>query len=711
MRFPWSSESRRARRVRHKALVQIPFFGRETLLDSLDTHLQAASDGTPQYVLLEGPAGSGKSASLSEFTLLRCRSAKFFVARVNVGNCISDWACATRLFDALQDRSEAVIKRLYEDSKRIRKALSTDWDEDAFRTFLTSADWAQLQESSTPAGPGVPSGRGPAERADVLTQLLLLAREHPWGVGAATIADHVMRSGAPRPEGAMWQRQWTELLLALKARGVPPEAALVLVFDQLDTSLQLGQDALSRWTSFWRSFVDAVEATPLPMLVIWSGTAAAATPVREALDGRESVPIYPLGALASEAEEPFLNRVQRVLPRDGQGAWQQYVSAIDDPEHRAPGRLLLAASAIAAQADVQKKGSATSIDIPGGGSDDVDPLIDILVGVSRQRDASNAAVFDQCLEVLAFLPPETSWTVDDLMQLCHLETLGLDPADGRDALEALLGTWVRYGLLQYDGYAESYMTGQSLIQDGLRRRLYPNEAARQEATLRRYVANGLFAMIQKGDAASLSRLYASLRSESDADQFNGCVSIILPAFRNMIRTMTKDERLQVAAVLSVLHTPFVLDMLQGLMQDEEDQVRSRAVQSLTELEGLDTFPLLLEAITDINSDVRWIATRALIDIDLAATVDALINLLTDEDKEVGRIAAEGLGRRGDQRAVPHLIEAMQDRYSLLRESAAVALGLLADQRAVPALQELLTDESQKVRRSAEAALARFSTES
>ncbi len=703
MRFPWSSESRRTRRVRHKPLVQIPFVGRETLLDSLETHLQAAQNGSPQYVLLEGSAGSGKSALLTEFTLLRCRSAKFFVARVNAGNAISDWACAARLFEALQARGEAVLKRLYDDSKRIRKALATDWDEDAFRTFVMSADWAELQGMSTPDHRDVPRARGASGRGDVLTQLLLLAREHPWGVGAATIVERLMRPTATGPDASVWQQQWATLLQALKTRGVSSEAALVLVFDQLDSALQAGPDGLTRWTSFWRSFIDAVEATHLPVLVVWSGTTAATVPVRQALEGRGPVPAYSLEALSAEAEEQLLHRMQRVLPRDGQERWQQYVSDIDEPASRVPGRLILAASAVAAQVDMQRKDRTQPIDV----SDDIDRSIDTLVEASRQRHTSDAAVFDQCIEVLAFLPPETSWTVDDLMQLCHLETLGLEPADGRDALEALLGMWVRYGLLQYDGYAAAYMTGQSLIQDGLRQRLYPNEAARREVASRRYIANSLLAMIQKGDTMSLSMLCTSLRRELDDDPINDCMSVILPAFRNMIRTMTKDERLQVAAVLSVLNTPFVLDMLHGLMQDEEDQVRSRAVQSLTELDGLDNFPILLEALKDTNSDVRWIATRALIDIDTAATVDTLIDLLTDEDKEVGRVAAEGLGRRGDQRAVPHLIEAMQDRYPLLRESAAIALGLLSDQRAVPALKESLTDESQKVRRSAEAALARF----
>lgn len=705
MRFPWSSESRRARRARHKkSLVQVPFLGCETLLESFDTHLQAAQDGVPQYVVLEGAAGSGKSSLLTEFMLLRCRSAKFLVSRVNVDGCVSDWACAAQLFDVLQERSEAVLKRLYDDSKRIRKALSTDWDEEAFRGFLMSADWAELQETASA------ETRGARERADVLTQLLLLVREHPWGVGAATMLDLLMRQRHGQPYALRWQRQWMVLLEALKTKGLPSGAALVLVFDQLDTDFQIGQDAMSLWASFWQSWIDTLETTPLPVLMVWAGSALATEPVRQALGSRTTAAAYQLEALVAEDEEQFLRRLQRALPREVQSSWQQDLSDMDDISRRSPGRVLLAATSVAAQADIQKKSHAPFLDrLSDSRSRGVDQAIEVLVQASRERDTSDEAVFDQCLEVLAFLPSETSWTVDDLMQLCHLETLGLEPADGRDALETLLGVWVRYGLLQYDGYVESYTTGQSLIQAVLRRRLYPNETARLEVTSRRYTASSLLTMIQKGDGDALSALCASFQDQPQAEYLSGLTPVILPAFRNMIRTKTKHERLQVAAVLGRLPAPFVIDMLQGLMQDEEDQVRSRAVQSLTELDGADTFPLLLEALDDANSDVRWIATRALIDVDAAATVDTLIRLLTDEDKEVGRVAAEGLGRRGDQRAVPHLIEAMQDSYPLLRESAVVALGLLADQQAVPALQECLADDSQKVRRSAEAALARFPT--
>ena len=97
MRFPWFSTSRR---VRHKPLVQVPFVGRESISEALESHLQAAAEGAPQYVILEGPAGIGKSALLTEFTLIQCRSAKFFVGQINASDCAVESVCMSRLLAA-----------------------------------------------------------------------------------------------------------------------------------------------------------------------------------------------------------------------------------------------------------------------------------------------------------------------------------------------------------------------------------------------------------------------------------------------------------------------------------------------------------------------------------------------------------------------------------------------------------------------------------
>ena len=69
MRFPWLSTERR---VHQKPLLQVPFLGRDALLEAFAGHLRAAQAGATQYVVLTGPPGSGKSALLQEFALLHC---------------------------------------------------------------------------------------------------------------------------------------------------------------------------------------------------------------------------------------------------------------------------------------------------------------------------------------------------------------------------------------------------------------------------------------------------------------------------------------------------------------------------------------------------------------------------------------------------------------------------------------------------------------
>jgi HEAT repeat protein len=296
--------------------------------------------------------------------------------------------------------------------------------------------------------------------------------------------------------------------------------------------------------------------------------------------------------------------------------------------------------------------------------------------------------------------------------LCHPATVGLDPVDGRTILDALLGQWVRYGLLQYRALDSYYTAGNSLTQEALRQWLYPDAALRRQVAVQRQVAVAVLTCVQQSDTAMLAALGEMLQEMATRETGPSVAEHVIPSFRHLVLTLTKDERQQTAASLEALRVPMVLEMLQTFLSDEEGQVRSRATQTLAvhalaQVPGVDTFPLLRDALQDVNSDVRWIAASALRVVAGAATVDALIPLLADEDKEVGRVAADGLGQQGDRRAVPHLIAAMRDSYPMLRESAALALGQLADRRALPALQELSKDAHPRVRRSAETALACF----
>ena len=652
-------------------------------------------------MVLEGPAGSGKSALLTEFRLLQCHSSKFYVAQVNAGDCLVEAACMSRLLTALQMQSEAILQRLYDDTKRIRKALAIDWDEAEFRTFLASADWARIQDEPAPLSRGVPS------RGDALTQLLHTVREHPWGVGAATILDSLSQRGLSTPDASAWLARWTALLRAVQTRGVTPGSALVIIIDQLDASPVSDAARTWRWESFWRDFVAASETVSLPLMILWSGTADSVTPVRQALK-HPSTASYQLGTLPEEAQQELLHRLQRALPREGRDVWQHAVTATGEIGQLYPGHLMLAATSVAAWAERD----ATEAAFPQGLiAAEVPTWVERLIESSR-RQTVEESVFRQFLEACAFLPPGEDWTTEELLLLCHPETMGLDPVDGRTILENLLGQWVRYGLLRYNAFDSQYRAGDSLTQEAIRQWLHPDAVLRRQVAVQRQAAAAVLTYVQQGDTAMLAALGGMLQEMAAQEGAPSVTEHVIPSFRHMVLTLTKDERQHVAASLEALQVPMVLEMLRIFLSDEEGQVRSRTAQSLAALAlaqapDIDTFPLLRDALQDDNSDVRWIAANALRTIAGAATVDALIPLLMDEDKEVGRVAADGLGQQGDRRAVPHLIAAMRDSYPMLRESAALALGQLADRRALPALQELSKDDSPRVRRSAETALACF----
>jgi HEAT repeat protein len=334
-------------------------------------------------------------------------------------------------------------------------------------------------------------------------------------------------------------------------------------------------------------------------------------------------------------------------------------------------------------------------------------LVAPLMERMAQRQPGQEGLLRQLTEICAFLPPKEEGTLDDFFLYCDLEAVGLEVMMGRATFEKLVGEFVRYGLLDHDPFTGRYTAGNRVVQQALQAYVYPSDGARQVVARRRRRAAAVLRHVQRESEEVLPELAHRI----DAEEGNMTPSLLapylLPPFRRLLQRSTKAERQRMASALGKFPSALAVEALMLLLEDEEGQVRSRAVQSLADLDGLHTLPALLKALQDPNGDVRWIAALALGKLEGPEIVEALMALLTDEDKEVGRIAAEGLGQKGDRRAVPHLIAAARDSYPLLRESAALALGQLADTRALPALQELLQDASMQVRRCAEQALARI----
>jgi hypothetical protein len=662
------------------------------LLAALHERLQATKVGTAQFVTLAGPTGSGKSALLTEFTLLHGTSPDVLWVSVNAAACLLAHDFYRQLFTALRERSERILHTIYNDTKHVRKTQGLTWDEKEFCQVITSTDWSQIEAAAS-------AGQGVARRVTPLAPLLTSVRQHPWAVAAATLLEAMSRGVAAETPQRTWPQRWAALLHTIRPRVPAGKAVGVIVIDQLEATLALPPTVLPTWEESWQAFATAIAGSAVPLLVIWSGTTDSVHTVQQIVPGSVPLTAHSLPPLEAEAYSYVVQRALRAIPRALQAPWQRCLTQAQAASCL-PDHLLLATACVAAG---ERHSSDTAL--AELAHTDITTLVSHVVHAIRQRHAALAALWQQLLEAWAFLPPGQHLLIEDLLPLCDLETLGLDPVAGRTGIETLLGQCVRYGLLQYDPYTTRYTTGHSRIQWALQRLVYPDESAQQAMALRRRIAAAVLHHIQHSDREALGELAQLLRGLPEGEASNVWTALLIAPLRRLLPARVKAERQRMAVALGGFTSPLAIDLLGLMLPDEEGQVRSGVVQSLADLAQEATLPVLLEALTDPNSDVRWIATQALGHLTGAAAVDALIPMLTDDDKEVGRIAAEGLGRQGDSRAVPHLIAAMRESYPLLRESAALALGQLADKRALPALQEMLHDANRQVRRSAERALA------
>ena len=681
MRLPWLQDLRgRRRRGRHKPLLRVPFIGREAVLTELDTRLRQAAGGERVFVVLQGPAGSGKSALLEEFMARRCQTSAVLLVPVNAADCLLAQDVFASLLAGLRSRSQQITQRMYRDTRRLRSLKGLDWDDADFTRMIAGTDRAQTGQSAAP-----------------LASLLARVRQHPWATGAAAALDKLNRAGE-----AAWQNpqeSWAELMERMRDRIETGKAVLVVVIDQVDDVRDLPADAVQAEPiqAIWAALAEVLMQARMPALVVWAGPAEGVEPVRQALSGETELTTCTLEPLDGEDGERLRQQLARCLPSAIRAPWRKALDeARDSPS---PARLFLAAAASAA-GEVEPQALRDLV------HDDTDALVNRIVRRIARDHPDAAALWDGLLEAWAFLPPGKQVGVEDFMIRCPDDASTPDPAALRAGIEKLLGQGVRYGLLHHDPYSMRYITGHAAIQASLQSFLHPDPTSRRQRGRVWRLAAAVLSHAHEAQRTRLAALAGLLEAAAPADDDLWNLTLLAP-FRRLLATCGVAERQRMAMALGGFSSPLAVALLRFMLHDAEGRVRSAAVQSLADLALPYTAAVLIEALADGNSDVRWIATRALGDLTGADVVGALIPMLTDEDNEVGRIAAEGLGRQANRRAVPHLIAALRESYPMLRESAAVALGLLADERAIPALRDMLDDDNQQVRQSAQRALNCF----
>ncbi|MEW5945385.1 MAG: HEAT repeat domain-containing protein, partial [bacterium] len=138
-------------------------------------------------------------------------------------------------------------------------------------------------------------------------------------------------------------------------------------------------------------------------------------------------------------------------------------------------------------------------------------------------------------------------------------------------------------------------------------------------------------------------------------------------------------------------------VLIGVLNDEDVQVRWRAVQALTGFSD-DAIGPLLRSLETPDRFLRRNVVHALGELRAAEAVEKLIRMLMfdETDKEVQIEVVNALNKTGDDRAVEPLITVLKEDDWELRWRAIHALGRLGDERAVEPLLEMLEDDDRDV---------------
>jgi serine/threonine-protein kinase len=153
----------------------------------------------------------------------------------------------------------------------------------------------------------------------------------------------------------------------------------------------------------------------------------------------------------------------------------------------------------------------------------------------------------------------------------------------------------------------------------------------------------------------------------------------------------QDLDVQSKAVDMIVHMkhPETVRYLADALKDDSEYSRRAAVEVLNELGDRDSVKDLLEVIKDDDWWVRSRAGDALAEIGGPKVVAAVVALVKDEDEEIRRTAIEILNATKDPSAVDHIIKATDDSDWWVRERSVDALSKIGGPKALPRLLEML----------------------
>lgn len=176
---------------------------------------------------------------------------------------------------------------------------------------------------------------------------------------------------------------------------------------------------------------------------------------------------------------------------------------------------------------------------------------------------------------------------------------------------------------------------------------------------------------------------------------------IVPEFIKALQEQ-QDTNLRQKAVFALgeLQTDDGYKTLLEMLKDKAPEVRKTAVEALAKFKKTEALKELGKLYEDEDVSVRREAVDTIAKIGGPDAVELLIPALANSDFAVKKTAIVKLGEMKARKAAPDIIPLLKADNASIREVAAIALGNIRERAAVGPLCELFTDENLDVRRAA-----------
>jgi len=166
-------------------------------------------------------------------------------------------------------------------------------------------------------------------------------------------------------------------------------------------------------------------------------------------------------------------------------------------------------------------------------------------------------------------------------------------------------------------------------------------------------------------------------------------NVNIAAVSKLLQDQDLDVQSKAVDMMIQINHPDTVKYLTEALKDESEYARRSAVEVLNEVGTADSVKDLLDVMKDDDWWVRSRAGDALAEIGGPKVVDAVVALIKDKDEEIRRTAIEILNSMKDERAVKHLISATDDDDWWVRERAVDALSKIGSPEALPKLEAML----------------------